>query len=591
MDRFKPEAISNVRHLFFTGKGGVGKTSMACATAVALADQGRKVLIVSTDPASNLQDVFGVKLENKPTEVKEVLNLYAANLDPEQAAKDYREKMVGPYRGKLPEAAIKSMEEQLSGACTVEIAAFDEFTKLLTDRDMMAQFDHIIFDTAPTGHTLRLLQLPSAWTDFLATNESGASCLGPLAGLEDKKSLYAKAVEALANNKETLLILVSRPDKSALLEAARAGRELSQIGINNQQMIINGLFERQSHDELAMVFEKKQKGALEEMPSFLHSVPTYYLPLVPFNVTGIEALRDVFKAVNKQELIEVDAHIEELCPLTDLVTDLEVNGQGVMMTMGKGGVGKTTIAAAIALELARRGHKVHLTTTDPADHLSHVLHDKSELIGELNVSRIDPEVEVARYKHHVLEEAGTDLTEEELAYMKEDLESPCTEEIAVFRAFANVVAEAEDSFVIIDTAPTGHTLLLLDAAESFHREVERSSGDLPEPVKALLPKLRDPNNTFVTLVTLPEATPVYEASRLQDDLQRAGITPFAWIINQSLQVSKTTDPILKGRAVSEHRWISKVDKELSSRTALVPWQKEHVVGEQQLKNLLMLSEV
>ncbi|UTR13958.1 arsenical pump-driving ATPase [Salipaludibacillus sp. LMS25] len=590
MNRLKPEAITNVRHLFFTGKGGVGKTSTACATAVALADQGKKVLIVSTDPASNLQDVFRVKLENKPTKVKDVPNLYAANLDPEQAAKDYREKMVGPYRGQLPESALKSMEEQLSGACTVEIAAFDEFTTLLTDDDTVAQFDHIIFDTAPTGHTLRLLQLPSAWTDFLATNKSGASCLGPLAGLENKKALYAKTVEALANKKETLLLLVSRPDKSSLNEAARAGRELSQIGINNQQLIINGVFERQSHDEVAVAFAKKQEDALAEMPPFLHDIPTHYIPLVPFNITGIDALRDIFNSHNKQREMDVDVQVEGLCPLAHLVTDLEMKGQGVMMTMGKGGVGKTTIAAAIALELTRRGHKVHLTTTDPADHLSHVLQGESPLIGELNVSRIDPEVEVARYKQQALEGVSADLTEEELAYMKEDLESPCTEEIAVFRAFANVVAEAEDSFVIIDTAPTGHTLLLLDAAESFHREVERSSGDLPEPVKALLPKLRDPNNTLVTLVTLPEATPVYEASRLQDDLQRAGITPFAWVMNQSLQVSKTVDPILKGRAVSEHRWMRKV-KELSSRTALVPWQEEQVVGDKQLKKLLTLSDV
>ncbi|MCE7791663.1 arsenical pump-driving ATPase [Salipaludibacillus sp. CUR1] len=582
-ERLSPSDISTTRHLFFTGKGGVGKTSTACATAVALADSGKKVLIVSTDPASNLQDVFGMDLRNDPSPVSSVPNLFAANLDPEEAARQYREKMIGPYKGKLPESVVRNMEEQLSGACTVEIAAFDEFTNLLADQETTNQFDHIIFDTAPTGHTLRLLQLPTAWSDFLEGNENGASCLGPLAGLEEKKALYAKTVEALSNDEETVLVLVSRPDQSSLAEAERAGSELAEIGITNQSLVINGVFNRQSDDEVAVKLEAKQQAALKNIPAAFKHMATYFLPLVPFNLTGLDALRNFFETepVYTNDLKAVKAS-HDLPSIKAILDDMEPRKHGVFMTMGKGGVGKTTIAAAVAVGLAERGHTVHLTTTDPAAHLTHVLNEES-FEGSLNVSKVDPKTEVENYKKQVLSKVSDDLTEDELAYIKEDLESPCTEEIAVFRAFAEVVDQAQDAFVVIDTAPTGHTLLLLDAAESYHREVERSSGDMPESVNKLLPRLRDPDQTFISLVTLPEATPVFEASRLQNDLLRAGIKPAWWIINQSFQATETTDPVLKGRSFAEQQWIEKVKNELSPQTVIVPWQSDQMIGLEKLK--------
>ncbi|SER84754.1 arsenical pump-driving ATPase [Salipaludibacillus aurantiacus] len=586
MKRLSPSDISTTRHLFFTGKGGVGKTSTACATAVSLADQGKKVLIVSTDPASNLQDVFGMELKNDPSPVSSVPNLYAANLDPEEAARQYREKMIGPYRGKLPESALKNMEEQLSGACTVEIAAFDEFTNLLANRETTEAFDHIIFDTAPTGHTLRLLQLPAAWTDFLEDNEHGASCLGPLTGLEKKKGLYAETVEALSNSEETILVLVARPDAGSLDEAERAGKELAEIGVTNQTLIINGVFSRQSDDEVAVMLEKKQQGALNNMSGFFQEMQTYYMPLVPFNLTGLQALRKFFDSdVSFENELPADQAAHDLPPVKAVVDDLAERSRGVFMTMGKGGVGKTTIAAAVAAELAERGCNVHLTTTDPAAHLTHVLNQET-YEGTLQVSKVDPKTEVENYKKHVLSNVSGDLTEDELTYIKEDLESPCTEEIAVFRAFAEVVDKAEDAFVVIDTAPTGHTLLLLDAAESYYREVERSSGDMPDSVKKLLPRLRDPEQTVVSLISLPEATPVFEADRLQEDLRRAGIEPAWWIINQSFQAAGTTDPVLKGRSFAEQQWIEKVKSKLSEKTAIVPWQAGETTGLESLKKLV-----
>jgi arsenite/tail-anchored protein-transporting ATPase len=576
----------DTNYLFFTGKGGVGKTSAACATAVSLADQGKKVLIVSTDPASNLQDVFGTTLANKPAPVPGVKNLYAANLDPEEAAASYREKMIDPYRNTLPKAALDSMEEQLSGACTVEIAAFDEFSTLLTDEDTTSEFDHILFDTAPTGHTLRLLQLPNAWSDFLETNDNGASCLGPLAGLADKKALYQKTVEALANPERTKLVLVARPDESTLIEAGKAAEELGEIGIRNQMLVVNGVFERSSDDQTAIQLEARQQEALQSIPAYFDDKPTYHLPLVPYNLTGFQALRDLFDP----EALEMIEEIPETEPIklpsiSEMIDDLSAEKQGVFMTMGKGGVGKTTVAAAVAAGLTDRGHRVLLTTTDPAAHVDLVM-DSDSGDNLLTVSRIDPKKEVEKYKAQVLENVGEDLTEDELAYIKEDLESPCTEEIAVFRAFAETVDQAKDAFVVIDTAPTGHTLLLLDAAQSYHREVERTQGDLPESVKQLLPRLRNPEETFISLVTLPEATPVYEAGRLQEDLRRAQIEPAWWIINQSYHETGTTDPILSGRAHAERKWIREVQESYARKTCIIPWQADKVKGLERLKTLI-----
>lgn len=587
MELFHPTKLPSTRHFFFTGKGGVGKTSTACATAVALASAGKKVLIVSTDPASNLEDVFGEQFSNRPTAIKGVDNLYVSNLDPEQAARDYRESLIGPYRGKLPQAAIENMEEQLSGACTVEIAAFDEFTNLLANKALTEQFDHIIFDTAPTGHTLRLLQLPTAWTSFLEDNTTGASCLGPLSGLANKKELYAKTVDALANSLETTLILVSRPEYSALNEAERASSELRDLGIKNQTLIINGVFDATNkHDQVALQLEARQQKALADIPSYLKEINTFKLPLVPYNLTGIDALTNFFNPIEIAKISKTnESIIDDIPELSSMIKELAAKKNGVIMTMGKGGVGKTTMAAAIAIGLADLGHNVHLTTTDPAAHLSLIITD-SNLSENITVSRIDPKKEVEAYRDEVLSKVRKTLDEESLSYIEEDLRSPCTEEIAVFQAFAKTVDQAKNSFVVIDTAPTGHTLLLLDAAQSYHREVTRSSGNIPESVKKLLPRLRDREMTNVVLVTLPEATPVLEASRLQDDLRRAEISPNWWVINQSFQKTNTKDPILQGRAYAEIDWIKKVKNELAEKCAIVPWQYEETVGIERIRKLI-----
>ncbi len=573
------------RVLFFTGKGGVGKTSLACSAAVAFAARGERVLLVSTDPASNLDEVLGVKLCGSATAVPDADGLFALNIDPEAAAATYRDRVVGPYRGVLPEAAVNSMEEQLSGACTVEIAAFDEFTKLLGDAAATAGFDRIIFDTAPTGHTLRLLKLPAAWTGFIASNTTGTSCLGPLAGLQAQKALYDSSLQTLSDGTATTLVLVSRPEPSALAEAERTRAELADMGMMNQYLVLNGVFTAQDpSDRAARALEARGRQALGGIPERLGSLPRLEIPLLPYAPMGIQNLRAVFgrtpagspaPQIRREALIAAPA-------LAELVDEIEAAGRGVVMTMGKGGVGKTTIASAIAVELAHRGHRVHLSTTDPAAHLSHTI---GQAVSGLSVNRIDPTVEISRYKQHVIAKSASHLDEHGKALLEEDLRSPCTEEIAVFGAFAETVSKGESGFVVLDTAPTGHTLLLLDAAEAYHREVSRTMSDMPESVRRLLPRLRDTAFTRVLLVTVPEATPVHEAARLQDDLLRAGIQPFAWVINQSFSQDRFRDPALVERGIRERPFIAEVREQLARRIALVPWEPEAPVGPERLRAL------
>jgi len=577
--------------LFFTGKGGVGKTTMACATAVQLADQGKRVLLVSTDPASNLHDVLATRIENDPTPIADVPGLFAMNIDPAESARAYRERMVGPYRGVLPETAIASMEEQFSGSCTLEIAAFDEFSRLLGDESATAEYDHVIFDTAPTGHTLRLLTLPSAWSGFMETNTTGTSCLGPLAGLQAQQKLYLRSVATLSNKEHTTLVLVTRPDASAFNEAARTSGELRQLGVENQQLIVNGLFvATDRNDSLALAMEERSSRMLNQIPDALAELPRTDIPLTAGNVLGIKLLRLIGSPnVAESSTSEVQSLSDASLPsLGSLLPEIEASGHGVILAMGKGGVGKTTVAASIAVALADRGYEVHLSTTDPAAHVMATL--AADTMPHLTVSRIDPVQETADYTAEVMQTAGGSLDESGRALLEEDLRSPCTEEIAVFRAFARAVAEGTDKFVVLDTAPTGHTILLLDSALAYHREVTRQSQQMPESVQNLLPRLRDPDFTRVLIVTLPEATPVHEATQLQADLRRAEIEPFAWVINQSLAPLMVTDPILRQRQASETPYLAEVRNSLAQRLAVIPVQIEPPVGIAQLRQLGTASE-
>jgi arsenite/tail-anchored protein-transporting ATPase len=584
-----PEFLTTApRHLFFTGKGGVGKTSLACASAVLLADRGQRVLLVSTDPSSNLDAVLGTELANGPTPIAGVTNLQAMNIDPEQATRDYRERTVGPYRGVLPPQELMLLEESLSGACTVEVAAFDEFALLLSAPDRTQEFNHIIFDTAPTGHTLRLLELPAAWTGFLESAPGDVSCLGPLSGLKTQRERYARTVGALADPRLTAIVLVARPERVALIEAVRTSAELRGQAMTNQVLVINGVFHATDrNDRIATAFERRGAEALSQIPKELARLPRMEIPLLGGNIVGLGALRSMFALSQRADVAPsepVDLPQGIAC-LADVVDELSRSERGLVMVMGKGGVGKTTVAAAVAVSLAKRGLPVHLTTTDPAQHIWETL--QSEVAG-LRVSYIDPKHEVRQYRERMLESARATLSAEKLALFEEELKSPCYEEVAVFQAFSRTVMGARKELVVVDTAPTGHTLLLLDTAGAYHRQLTQQAAVGPGRIRTPLMLLQDPEYTKVLIVALPETTPVLEASALQDDLRRAQIEPFAWVINGSLAAAQPRDPVLRSRAAAEVSQIRKVQELLARRVALIPFQAEEPVGVERL-NALAIS--
>lgn len=570
---FNPSKIELTKYLFFTGKGGVGKTSTACSTAVNLADLGKKILLISTDPASNLQDVFNTKLDNKGVIIDGVPNLKVINLNPIDAANEYKESVVAPYRGKLPDVVIENIEEQLSGSCTIEIASFNEFSNYITNNEIENLYDHIIFDTAPTGHTLRMLQLPSAWSEFIANSTHGASCLGQLAGLGEKKEIYKKAVDTLADKNKTTLIIVARPEETPIIEANRTSKELSLLGINNQLIIINGVI-NEFNDEVSKKIFLKQQEIINKMPETLEKYKIYRIPFRAYNVTGINNVRNFLE----KDMLEIsnekikNSNIKEL---KDVIDDLYKSNKKVIFTMGKGGVGKTTIASAIAIGLSNKGKKVHLTTTDPANHLDMVIKENKKI----DISNIDEKEELIKYKKEVLTKAKEVMSEEDIKYIEEDLRSPCTQEIAVFRAFAEIVEKSEEEVIVIDTAPTGHTLLLLESTQNYSKEIIKKNGDVPESIIKLLPKLKDKNQTEVIIVTLPEATPVFEAKRLQEDLNRAEINNKWWIVNKSLYNVETENEILKVRASNEIKCINEVDEISNGNIALVNLKSEDIKEE------------
>lgn len=570
-------------YLFFTGKGGVGKTSLSCATAIALADRGLRVLLVSTDPASNLDEMLGVELSNKPREVPGVGGLFAMNIDPEAAAGAYRARVLDQLGPEASEAEKSTVQEQLSGACTTEIAAFDEFAGLLAGD--AHDFDHIIFDTAPTGHTLRLLSLPKAWTGFLERNDRGASCLGPHSGLKMQEDRFREALRCLGDSARTTIVLVTRPDRSAIREAARTSGELSALGLSNQMLAVNGRFRAgDGGDAVASAMTREQDDALAAMPPQLAALPRDEFPLLSFDMVGLTALRAMMSPVVPREPVaDADEAPLDLPRLCELVDEIARGERGLVMVMGKGGVGKTTIASAIAIGLVARGHAVHLTTTDPAAHLTFVV--GGDMPG-LTVDRIDPAAETERYVEKIMASRGKDLDEQERALLREDLASPCTEEVAVFHAFSRVVAEARSSFVVIDTAPTGHTLLLLDATGAYHRQMTR---DLDTSgvgrVTTPLMRLQDATYTRVILVALPERTPVSEAGALQEDLRRAGIEPYGWVINKSMAATGTRDPLLRSRLKGERAQIDRVQKDFARRVYLLGFRSVPPVGLEEIRHL------
>jgi arsenite-transporting ATPase len=572
---------STTTYLFFTGKGGVGKTSLACATAVQMADSGKIVLLVSTDPASNLMDVLESTVDDTTRPIKGTSNLFAININPEEAAEDYRNRVTQPLEGIASKEEITKIREDLSGACTTEIASFDEFSRFVSGETDGVKYDTIIFDTAPTGHTLRLLELPAAWSSFTDENPDGASCLGPTSALKSGKERYNTVVERLRDATRTTFYIVSRADKASLKEASRTSDEIRELGMTNQRLYINGVFKAVDHDdELAQKIEDLANEQLNTIPSNLKQLAIKTFPLLPYNVLGIQKLRSLFnpelqKDISQKIIAKQDSPQQVLASIEQLTDEICATQQhGLIMTMGKGGVGKTLAASAIAVLLAKKGFEVLLTTTDPAAHIQDFIDQLGELPGTLTIERIDPKQETERYTEKILEHKGKGLDEEGKKLILEDLKSPCTEEVAVFHAFSKAISKARRKFVVMDTAPTGHTLLLLDTAGSYHSDIMRNNmnaGRLKTPYMAL----QNPELAKIILVSLPETTPMREAGALQEDLIRAGIKPYAWLINQSLSMlSAISDPLLKSRANAEIEVINMINSTYSERTFGIPFIAE-----------------
>ncbi len=578
--------LSNpTRHLFFTGKGGVGKTSLSAATALSLADAGKKVLLVSTDAASNLDEMLGIVLRNAPTPVPGAAGLWVLNIDPTTAAESYRQRVLAQMGSTATEAELSAVREQLSGACTTEIASFDEFASLLCDDP--EHFDHIVFDTAPTGHTLRLLSLPKAWSGFLNGNDRGASCLGPHSGLKMQEARFNAALEALGDPAKTTVVLVTRPDKGAIAEAARTSEELIELGLTNQRLAINGVFHATERDDaVAHAIEDLGQAALAALPQSLRALPQDLVPLRAFDTVGLPALRALLSPVTQAWASAPMAAFDPLSPtegLSVLADELAAAGHGLIMVMGKGGVGKTTIAAALALGLVQRGKTVHLSTTDPAAHLAATL--DGEVPG-LQVSRIDPQVETQRYIDKIMAAKSPALDAGEKALLLEDLRSPCTEEVAVFHAFSRIVSEGRSAFVVLDTAPTGHSMLLMDATGAYHRQMIREfEGHGSARVVTPLMRLQDAAYTKIILVTLPESTPVSQAAALQEDLRRAHVEPYAWVLNKSVLAAGTRDPLLAARLAGERKQIERLSAGLAKRLFTLPWLAVPPIGAGELSKL------
>jgi arsenite/tail-anchored protein-transporting ATPase len=595
------------KYIFLSGKGGVGKTIMASATAIHYAAEGKKTLIVTTDPASNLADVFEQAIGHKITPVTGIKNLYAMEIDPDEATNEYKEKIIGPFREIMPDDVIASINEQLSGPCTTEMASFDRFIDFMeTD-----EYDIIVFDTAPTGHTIRLLELPVDWSKHIeeSAKGSGQTCLGPVQTIQDSKDKYDRATALLKDSARTSFIFVMRPEKLSLYETLRASKELETIGVKSGELIINGILPQ---DVCEIEFFKKKYEAQQKVITLTEEAikkPTLYMFLRDNEVKGIDALTDVGMELfdgkySSPRLSSGDITSSGVFTIGKPDIDnlwLPRNGTRAIFFTGKGGVGKTTISCISALYIAEKGYKTLLVTTDPAAHIGEVLDVKVgsesvKITENLYAVMVDQEEAFRQYKERMLNEAKGKYSGEMLTAMEEELNSPCTKEMAAFDRFIQFIEGKEYDAVVFDTAPTGHTLRLLDLPFDYAKQVEMmvgcaESSGIKEAAenrfRAIIKTLRDKRHTVFNIVLYPESTPILESYRAMLNLKEAGIETQLVIANLVLPEEVCRNEFFKNRRRMQIRYLKEIKDRFNLPVLQIPMLQEEIKGLVQLKHALV----
>jgi arsenite/tail-anchored protein-transporting ATPase len=591
------------KFIFFSGKGGVGKTTMASATAVYYAQQGKKTLIVTTDPASNLADVFEQEIGHKVTALQGIENLFGMEIEPDAATREYKERIIGPFRAFMPEDIIASLEEQFNSPCTTEIASFDRFVDFMDT----SEYDIIVFDTAPTGHTVRLLELPVDWSRHIEESAKGGghTCIGPVQAIQSSKEKYDRATSLLRDLKSTTFVFVMRPEELSLYETMRAAKELASIGIQPGQIIINGILPGEVC-EIAF-FKKKyasQQQVIRETEDKI-SAEKRYMVLRDTEVKGLDDLRNVAGelyhnhkpviAISSDEVVYPDVTLTK----PDMSRLLLPNGKKKLVFFtGKGGVGKTTISCITALYTSEQGFKTLLVTTDPAAHIGEVLDKKvgsvpTQITDKLFAVMIDPQDAFDEYKERVLSEARGKYSPDMLAAMEEELNSPCTEEMASFDKFTYYIETTEYDVVVFDTAPTGHTLRLLDLPFDYAKQVEMMVSMAAESIavkqtsqqkfKSIIEKLRDPAQTCFALVLYPESTPIIESYRAMLDLKEAGINTQLVVANMVLPEEVCTNQFFKNRRGMQLKYLNQIEGRFNLPVLVYPLMDEDVKGIEHLK--------
>ena len=598
--------MNNTKYIFFSGKGGVGKTTMACATAVHYANEGKKTLIVTTDPASNLADVFETEIGHKISPLLD--NLWGMEIDPDIATEEYREKMLSPMRAVMPENVMTVLEEQFDSPCTTEIASFDRFVDfMVAEKEGKGEkYDVVIFDTAPTGHTIRLLELPVDWSKHIeeSAKGSGNTCIGPVASIQENKARYDEATSLLGDAERTTFMFVLQPEETSVYETKRSSRELKEIGVKNVELIINGILPEEvcKHPFFKSRFDMQQKYIKLIESEF--PVKTRKMYQRDGEIKGVERIvnieKDLFANSDKQtysigngELLEKEFHDFTPDSIDEIITS-NGNTKSIFFT-GKGGVGKTVISVATAYKFAQDGYKTLLLTTDPASHIGEVLEQqitdhiqKVENVDNLWSVIVDQEKATEEYKQRIIEESKSKYSEDMMIAIKEELESPCTEEMAAFDKFMAYVESDDYDFVVFDTAPTGHTLRLLELPFDYNDQVgmmvttneksQKAKSVTQQRFDKVIAKMRDPEQSIFSFVVYPESTPVVEAYRAMLDLKKAGIQTQFVVANQVLEPEYCTNEFFMKRRKMQEKYLGEIKERFQLPVTVMPLLESEIKG-------------